>query len=383
MIKLMKKTFFDEENTKNKLAEFILKSEKLSMGEQCELFEKEFAKYQKRKFAVLVNSGSSANLALIQALINLGKLKKGDKIGFSAVTWSTNVMPIIQLGLEPIPIDISEKNLNVDVENLINLGENIKVLFLTNLLGFSGKIDKIKKFCEEKDILLLEDNCESLGSEVNGTKLGNFGFASTFSFFVGHHLSTIEGGMICTDDEELNDMLVMVRAHGWSRNLSEQKKSRLRDNFKVSAFYEKYTFYYPSFNVRPTEITGFLGLTQLKKIQEIHNIRKKNYEQYLSSYCKNKDFVKLDFSHMNFISNFAFPVICKNKNIFEKYLKKFKDVEIRPIVGGSMTEQPFFDGSKYACKNAKILHDVGFYIPNNPDLDDDEIKYICNILYGE
>lgn len=382
MIQLMKYAFFNEEETRKKLSKFILSNKRLSMGENCFNFEKKFSDYQGRNYSVFVNSGSSANLALIQALLNLGKIKKGDKVGFSSVTWSTNVMPLIQLGLDPIAIDVSKENLNVDIENLKSLKENIKVLFLTNLLGFSGKIDKIRDYCDEKNIILLEDNCESLGSVVNGKKLGNFGLASTFSFFVGHHLSTIEGGMICTDDKELYEMLLMVRAHGWTREVGKEKSESLKKDYLISEFYNKYTFYYLGFNIRPTEINGFLGLEQLDYIEELHKRRSKNFEIFQNAAKNNPDFLKLDLKHMDFISNFAYPIVCKNKQLFEKYLSKFVDVEVRPIVGGSMNEQPFFGGKKINCPNAKEIHTCGFYIPNNPDLTDKEIEFMSNIIRG-
>ncbi len=380
MIKLMKNTFFNEALTKKNLANFIVGSEKLSMGQKCFEFEEKFSKYQGRKYAVFVNNGSSANLGLIQSLINLGRLKKGDKVGFSSITWATNVMPLIQLGLEPIPIDVSEKNLNVDIVNIQNLKEDIKVLFLTNLLGFSGKIDKIKEFCEKKGIILLEDNCESLGSIVVGDKLGNFGLASTFSFFVGHHLSTIEGGMVCTDDFDLYNMLLMVRAHGWTRDVDEKTEEVLKKKYSINDFYNQYTFYYNAYNLRPTEINGFLGLEQMKYVEKIHEVRNNNFKKFENAIKNNDDFLKLDFSHMDFISNFAYPLICKNKTILEKYLEKFSNVEIRPIVGGSMVEQPFFGNKKYSCPIAKKIHELGFYIPNNPDLNKEEIDFMCNIL---
>ncbi|MFA5125916.1 MAG: aminotransferase class I/II-fold pyridoxal phosphate-dependent enzyme [archaeon] len=382
MIYLMKNTFFNEQETKKRLADFILTSRRLSMHEKCFEFERQFAKYQGRKYAVFVNSGSSANLALIQSLINLGRIKKGDKVGFSVLTWPTNVMPLIQLGLDPVPVDVSEKNLNVDIENLIGLKEEIKVLFLTNLLGFSGKINQIRDYCRKKGIILLEDNCEALGSVMSGEKLGNFGFASTFSFFVGHHLSTIEGGMVCTDDSELYNMLVMVRAHGWSRNVDKTKAKNMKEKFNISDFYNKYTFYYSAYNFRPMEINGFLGIEQLKYIEEIHKKRADNFNKYSGASKNNLDFEKMDFSHMDFISNFAYPVVCKTKDIFMKYVEKFKDVEIRPIVGGSMVEQPFFHRSKYSCPVAKRVHEFGFYLPNNPDLTAEEIEEICKILRG-
>ena len=170
MIKLIKSTFYKEKKTKKALTKFILSSEKLSIGKECRKFEENFRKYQGRKHCILVNSGSSANLALIQALLNLGKIKKGDYIGFSAVTWSTNVMPLIQLGFNAIPVDVELDTLNISVSTLENVVKKykLKMLFLTNLLGFCDEIDKVKQFCEENKILLIEDNCESLGTVYKG-----------------------------------------------------------------------------------------------------------------------------------------------------------------------------------------------------------------------
>ena len=364
-------------------------SKKLSIGKECLMFEKQFAHYQKRRNCVMVNSGSSANLALIQALLNFNKIKKGDCVGFSALTWATNVMPLIKLGLNPAPIDISEKNLNVNSKNILNVLEKIqlKAFFVTNLLGFCGDLEEIKEICNKKGILLLEDNCESLGSELKETKLGNFGLASTFSFFVGHHLSTIEGGMVCTDDEEIYEMLKMVRAHGWSRDLHTEKRNKLRTKHNVDEFFDLYTFYTLGFNIRPTEITGFLGLEQLNYIEDIVKKRKNNFEIFHKVAKENPAFLALDVSHMNSVSNFAYPLIFKNRESFEKYKKKFSEfVEIRPIVGGSMVEQPFFKkyaeekGIFYDCPVAKKIHEFGFYFPNNPDLTGEEINSIIELL---
>jgi CDP-6-deoxy-D-xylo-4-hexulose-3-dehydrase len=252
MIKLIKSSFYHEAETKQALTEFILSEDILSMNKECRKFEEAFAAKQERKYAVFVANGSVANLLLIQAMLNLGRLNKGDKVGFSALTWSTNVMPLIQLGLNPVAIDCNLETLNVSPENLDSRIKDIKALFLTNVLGFCDDIVQIKKMCDENDVILLEDNCESLGSKVNETLLGNFGVASTFSFFVGHHMSTIEGGMVCTDDEELHDYLVMARAHGWDRNLSPDKQQAFRAKAGVNDFYAKYTFYDIASNFRPT-----------------------------------------------------------------------------------------------------------------------------------
>ncbi len=392
MIRLMKSTFYKEEETKYKLAEFIKMSNKLSMGSECSKFEEKFSEHQGRKFAVFFNSGSSANLALVSSLFNMKKLKKSDKVGFSSVTWSTNVTPLIQLDLQPIPIDISLDNININSENLLDIlsKNDLKALFITNLFGFSGDIDEIKKICEKRNIILLEDNCESLGSRINNIKLGNFGLASTFSFFVGHHLSTIEGGMVCTDDEELSNMLKIVRSHGLARGLNEKVKNKLKEEWGISDFNELFTFYALGYNLRPTEIGGYLGMEQLKYVEEIYKIRNINFKILCSASKNNQELVCLDLSHMDFVSNFVYPVICKTVELAEKYRKNFieNDVEIRPIVGGDVIEQPFFKeyakskGLKFNCENAKKIAELGFYIPNNPELSETELGIMCKILGG-
>jgi CDP-6-deoxy-D-xylo-4-hexulose-3-dehydrase len=315
MINLIKSTFYKEAETKKKLSKFIEKTNWLSFGSECEKFERNFAKYQGCKYCVFVNSGSSANLALIQAMKNLSLIKRNDKVGFSSITWSTNTMPLIQMDLKPIPIDIELETLNISSKTLIKaLGKNkIKVLFITNLLGFCDDIDKIKKYCDAKDIILIEDNCESLGTVYKGKKLGNYGIASTFSFYVGHHMSTVEGGAICTNSEELAEMLRIVRAHGWDRNLSIKQQNGLRNKHKVnSTFYSRYTFYDLGYNLRPTETQGFIGNLQLKYIDEITKKRNKNFLKFASSIYSNKEkYFPIKYDHIDFLSNFAFPIICR------------------------------------------------------------------------
>jgi CDP-6-deoxy-D-xylo-4-hexulose-3-dehydrase len=248
MIKLVKSSFYNETKTKKALAKFILETDRLSMGEQCLEFERAFAVKQQRDFALFVSSGSAANLVLVQALINLGRLKIGDKVGFSALTWPTNVMPLIQLGLIPVPLDCDPKTLNVSPTILKKKAKDLQGLFITNVLGFADKIDEIKEICDKNGIIFFEDNCESLGSKVGKTLLGNFGVASTFSFFVGHHMSTIEGGMICTDDAELYQAMTMARAHGWDRNLNPPQQTELREEHDIDDFYARYTFYDLAYN---------------------------------------------------------------------------------------------------------------------------------------
>lgn len=389
MIKLIKSTFYREKETKKLLCDFINNTEKLSFGQECENFEKKFAKWQGRKHCIFVNSGSSANLAIVQTLLNLGKINKGDNIGFSALTWSTNVMPLIQLGLNAVPVDIELDTLNVSSEKLLStLKEtSIKMLFITNLLGFCDDIDEIKNICNRRKIILIEDNCESLGTVYKGQKLGNFGLASTFSFYVGHHMSTIEGGAVCTDNERLATMLRIVRAHGWDRNLSEKRQIKIRTKYKVnSTFYSRYTFYDLGYNLRPTEINGFLGNLQINYLDEIVKKRQENFFKIAISIYKRLDmYYPLRYQHIEFLSNFSIPVVCRSKQIRDALVEKCNDkVEIRPIVGGDMTRQPFFH--KYKEKiylknpNARLIHEQALYFGNNPELTSKEIAQVIKIF---
>lgn len=385
MIKLAKSSFYNEAETKRKLADFILSAGRLSMGKETERFETAFAKKQKRKFAVFVNSGSSANLALLQALLNMGTLKRGDRIGVSSVTWSTNIMPIIQLGMVPIAIDCALDTLNISPSTLEKKLTSLKALFLTNVLGFSDDIRTIATMCKNARILLLEDNCESLGSKTAGTLLGNFGLASTFSFFVGHHLSTIEGGMLVTDDRKLYFALRMVRAHGWDRQLPKQERRALRQRFSVDDFLANYTFYDLAFNIRPTDMQGFLGVEQLQYLSLMIKKREENFLRLQPLIAANQELHSIRTSHMDTVSNFAVPVIARTRRAYLKYRARFKksNVEIRPIIAGDITKQPFF--RKYVpqgtpCPNADYIHHHGFYFANNAELTPTELKTLSSLL---
>jgi CDP-6-deoxy-D-xylo-4-hexulose-3-dehydrase len=382
MIKLIKSTFYKEEKTKKELCKYILNSKQLSIGKECAEFEQKFSAWQGRKYGVMFNSGSSANLALIQVLINLGKIKEGDYVGFSAVTWATNIMPLITLKLNPVPIDIELNTLNISSRKIAEAYKKhkFKFLFITNVLGYSDDIDNIRKFCKKNGILLIEDNCESMGSEYKGEKLGNFGLASTFSFYVGHHLSTIEGGMVCTDDLEIDTMLRIVRSHGMDRHLSKDEQKRLRLEYKVDPFYGQYSFYDIGYNFRPTEINGFIGTNQLKYLNEMIKIRQKNYKQ-LEKIYNNSDFIKIETTGLSTISNFAFPLICKTKAIKEKYMTLAiqAEIEIRPIIAGSINKHAFYKkhvATKHNLPNADTVHELGFYFGNNPELTKKELKLI-------
>jgi CDP-6-deoxy-D-xylo-4-hexulose-3-dehydrase len=389
MIPLMKNAFLKEHETKLALADFIIKSDRLSMDEKCFEFERKFAEKQGRKHGILFNSGGSANLAMLQSLKNLGKLKDGDKVAFSALTWSTNTMPIIQMGLVPVPLDCELETLNVSsaaiLERIAQVPD-LKCIFLTNVLGFVSDFEEVKAVCDKNGIILIEDNCESLGTETNFTKAGNLGLGASFSFFVAHHMSTIEGGMITTDDDDFNEMLKIVRANGWDRNLTAAQQHKWRKKYNISSEFEaKYTFYDLGYNFRPTEITGFLGLFQLQFLDNNILKRQENYLRIEKTILENDDLIPLRHNHIKTLSTFAVPIICKTKELRERYIEQFSGagVEIRPMIAGNMTKQPFYAKyveAQYELPNTDIIHENGFYCGNYPELSETDLQTIESCL---
>ena len=384
----MKSAFLEEQTTKRELADFIMGARRLSMDVKCLEFERAFAEYQGCQEAVLFNSGGSANLAMLQALRNLGRLDAGARVGFSSLTWSTNTMPIIQLGMTPVALDVDPSTMNVMSQNLLQRLEEVELqaLFLTNVLGFAGDLDVIRDICNERGIILLEDNCESLGTELPSGRTGNFGVAGSFSFFVAHHMSTIEGGMACTSDAELAEMLRIVRANGWDRNLTSAQQFKWRKRFNVKNEFEaKYTFYDLGYNLRPTEITGFLGLVQMRYLTENIRQRQDNYLQLESVISENPDLLTLRRDHLTVLSSFALPVIAKTPELRDHYASQFAGagVEIRPLIAGNMQRQPFY--AKYVEQHFDVpgadqLHDCGFYCGNYPELTEVDLETLTSCL---
>lgn len=389
MIPLMKNAFLNEHETKKALAEFILQANRLSMDVECLKFERKFSEHQGRQESILFNSGGSANLAMLQALKNLGRLKDGDRIGFSALTWSTNTMPIIQMGMVPVALDCDINTLNVMSHHLEERLQQVdlQALFLTNVLGFTGDIDRVRSLCSERGIILIEDNCESLGTQLPEGKAGNFSVAASFSFFVAHHMSTIEGGMVCTDDTELAEMLRIVRANGWDRNLTALQQHKWRKRYEVhSEFQAKYTFYDLGFNLRPTEITGFLGQYQMQFLDANIQCRERNYLRLEKIMAANPDIVPLRHDHISTLSTFAVPVVCKTAELRDHYLARFAGagIEIRPMIAGNMQRQPFYEKyvqEKYDLPGTDFVHSNGFYCGNYPELSETDLETIGGCLY--
>jgi CDP-6-deoxy-D-xylo-4-hexulose-3-dehydrase len=363
-----------------KLISWLKTNPRLTKDKLTAEFEKKWSEWLGVKYSVFVNSGSSANLAAIYSLILSGKLKN-KKIVVPSVSWVTTVSPAIQLGLEPIMCECDIDNLGLDIEHLKEIIKNEKpsAIILVHVLGFPNHMDEIVSLCEENEILLIEDTCESIGSKYNNKILGTFGNLSTFSFYFGHHMSTIEGGMVSTNDEDLYHILLSIRSHGWDRDLPEEKQNYLRKKYNVDDFRSLYTFYYPGFNLRATDLQAFIGLGQLEKLDTIVTNRNKNYERYKNEIKNN--FWNISPPENSFVSNFSFPIITKNiKSLTEELIKN--NIECRPLICGSINEHPFWyeKYGKQNLPNSKLVHEFGIYIPNNHQMTDDEINKVIKIV---
>lgn len=354
---------------------------KLTKGDLTIQFEQKFSTYLNQKYSVYVNSGSSAILLLLSALKFNNKLKN-DKIVIPGLSWATDLSSPILLGLNPILCDVNIIDLSIDVNHLEQIfkTENPSVLLLVSVLGLVPNMNAIVNLCKQYDVILLEDACESLGSEYYNQKLGTFGLASTFSFYFGHHISTIEGGMISTNDEELYQTLIAMRSHGWGRDLPKEINQTLQKQYNISEFKNLYTFYYPGFNLRSTDLQAFIGLKQLNKLDDYINKRNKNFEIYNSKLSKYNQICFMSNDN-HFISNMAYPIINDNRNVIVEELVK-NHVEVRPLIAGDMSIQPMFIDRYKPIKlpMCNKIEKYGFYLPNHPQLTLDEINLITNII---
>lgn len=365
----------------NELIKWLRKNEQLTKGKLTVEFEKKWSQWLGKKRSIFVNSGSSANLLMISALMQ-SKRMKNIKIIVSSVSWATTVAPIIQLGLEPILCDADKETLGVDIVHLKKLIQEHKpsVLMIVHALGIPNKMNEILELCNKNGIILLEDSCECVGSTYNGIKMGNFGLMSSFSTYYGHHFSTIEGGLISCDDEEIYNILLSLRSHGWDRDLDSDIRKNLREQYSIDEFRALYTFYYPGFNLRSTDLQAKIGLLQLDKLDASIEKRISNFKLY-DRLIKN-DYWKINPPQNMEISNFAYPIIHPNINLIVKNLQD-NNIACRPLICGSIGRQPFFTnlyGEQRGLDFANIVHDFGLYVPNNPDLTEKNIMMISKII---
>ena len=372
---------FLDTKTVNDLCYFIKSNNRLTQFTKVRNFEKNFSKWNGSKFSIFVNSGSSANLIMVQSCKEIYKWKNNDEIIVPSVTWPTTVTPVSQSGLEPIFVDVNLKDFSFDYDDLKKkITNKTKAIFVAHLIGFPANIKKIKRIIGKKKIVLLEDCCESQGAKINQKKVGNFGIAGSFSFYWGHHMSTIEGGMICTNDEKFYNLCLLKRSHGLARELPLKKQNFYKRKYSKNNF--KFLFLTDGFNLRSTEINAFLGLKMLKKINSWIKIRNNNYENFINIIKKYKNKFKL-LKNQKDISSFVLPFLMVNKidKIKLENLLNTHGIETRPFIAGNLLRQPFL--SRYSNKNflnADIIEHNAFYIGNNQFVNKKRINKLEMIL---
>ena len=357
----------------------------LTQSTQVREFEREWAEWVGVKYCVYVNSGASANLLTITAL----KYLYGEgEIVLPPLTWVSDIASVIQNDLKPVFVDINPKTLCMDDARIISaLSDRTRAVFITHVQGFNGLTDRLINVLEDRNIPLIEDVCESHGATFKGRKLGSFGLISNFSFYYAHHMSTIDGGMVCTDDKKVYEMIRMLRSHGMVREgENDATKQEFIDRYPDLS--PDFIFAYPAYNVRNTEIGAVLGRNQLKRLDANNEIRKNNFKLFLTNLDSAK--YRIDFA-LEGSCNYAFNLVIKTpdpdfRDKVEQLLTK-AGVEFRrgSSGGGNQLRQPYLRGimpekeyEKYP--EVEHIHFYGYYIGNYPDLEDEKILLLCDML---
>ena len=368
---------------KKALTDFInTPNQRFTNGPKVKEFEKAWSEYVGCDFSIFVNSGASANYIMASIM----KEEKGvGEVIVSPLGWVSDVSPLVNLGFTPVFVDVSMENMSITLDNIkAAVTDKTVGVSLVHVLGFAAVTDEMKKFCDDNDLFFIEDCCESHGATYKGTKVGNFGDVSNFSFYFGHHITTIEGGMVCTNDERLYDYAKLFRSHGMTREASVQ----LQEQYERSRpdLNPLFTFAVPGYNMRNQELNAVLGLEQLKRLNYNCDKRRDNFKSWVDSLNSDKFFI--DF-HQNGNSNFALPLVLKEKDLelFEKccILLEEQNVEYRvgTAGGGNQARQPYLDKYNFIAhdlSNVDHIHDFGLYIGNHPELVDEDIVNLCKEL---
>ena len=368
-----------------KVKNFLRRSNIFTQSKNVSLFEKRWSKWLGVKYSVFVNSGSSANLITMNILkIIKGK---GDVI-VPSFTWVSDISSVLQNNLNPVFVDINPKNLCMSEDDIMRkVNKKTIAVFLSHMQGFNGLSNKLLSFLKRKKIMLIEDVCESHGATFKNKKLGSYGKISNFSYYYAHHMSTIEGGMVCTNDKKIYHLARMLRSHGMAREIGDRKveKKIIRQNPQLSP---QFIFVQPGYNLRNTEIGAVIGLNQLKKLDKNNKNRIRNFRFFLNNLNKNK--YRTDFD-LKGNCNYSFPVILKKASINQwntlANTLKNNNIEYRKgnAGGGNQLRQPYLKQIKkrYNIKNFKEVDHIHFfscYIGNYPTLSTKKIMKICSIL---
>ncbi len=360
-------------------AEFLTSGRRLTKGDETLCFEKEFSDVVGAKYSVFVNSGSSANLLAVAALKESDRLRNNIAV-CPAISWVTTVTPLMHLGFDVILCDSDSSSLGVDPDELETIFKKSQpsLLVLVHVLGHPNDMGRITALCEEYGVLIVEDSCEALGTVTSSNRwLGTIGVAGTFSFYYGHHISTIEGGMVVTDDYELWQLMLSMRSHGWSRDLAPDYQQNLASLYEIDEFRNLYTFYAPGFNFRSTDFQAFIGRLQLSRLPEIVNVREQNFDIYADGL---PSFWHQDTSQ-RVLSSFAFGTAVENRTDVAKALLR-EGVESRPLVCGNIGRHPFW-AKRHQTPTlpvADFIHDYGIYLPNHASLTREQISVVVDVM---
>jgi CDP-6-deoxy-D-xylo-4-hexulose-3-dehydrase len=362
-----------------------LLSTQVTMGEKVDSFESDWANYVGTSRAHMVNSGSSANLLALKAIEGT-IIAPGDEVIVPAVAWSTSLFPILDVGATPVLVDVERDSYTIDVDAFRDaITENTSAVVLVHLLGNPCNMEPLLEICEEHDISIIEDCCEAHGAEYKGQPVGSFGDLGTFSFFFSHHISTIEGGMVVTDDTELSKRVRMARAHGWVRELDDPA-AHAEAHPDID---QRFLFKSTGYNLRPTEIQGAFGHHQLPKLDEFVEKRRANGAYLNERFSAYDDYFQLFEERENTrCSWFAYPFQLRKSAPFT--IDEFQDfledhnIETRPILAGNLARQPALDTIDYnvagSLGNAEYIHENGLFIGNHHRLTDEKLAYIADTV---
>lgn len=350
----------------------VIKSNRFSMGQEVARFESAVCDYFGSRYSVMVNSGSSANLVMLTAakILRNHKWPDAPEIIVPAVSWSTTFTPLYYLGIRPVFVDINPKTLCIDPESVKRvISDKTVAIFAVNILGQPSELEVLSQMAAEYDLDLLEDNCESLGATLHGKFTGTFGLASSHSSFYSHHISTMEGGWIQTDNKEFSDICKSLRAHGWIREIDQHSKFAISTG---SEFQDKFHFVLPGLNFRPLEFEGAIGIEQLKKLSEMLRMRKENAALFVSLFS-NLEYLRIQ-EGIGQSSWFAFSIVLtgylKGKRSLLVDELTTNGIECRPIIAGNFTKQPvmkFLDADvPFELRESNSIHEDGFYVGNHP-----------------
>ncbi len=360
----------------------------LTQSKIVEKFEKAWSKWLNVKYSTFVNSGSSANFISISLLKILNKKSKKNEIILPTLTWVSDINAVLMNGFKPVFVDVNLENLSMNIDQVLKkINKKTLAVFITHAQGFNGLNDKLLTTLKRKKIDLIEDVCESHGATFRKKKLGSFGLISNFSFYYAHHMTTIEGGMICTNSKKIFELSKILRSHGMVREAKNKIFERKMQK-KYKDLSPKFIFLHPTLNFRNTEIGAALGLSQLKSLNKNNTKRKNNFLYFLKKLDNTKYWTNFD---LNGSSNYAFPIILKTNNLkkrdyFEKVLLKNK-IEFRRgnAGGGNQLRQPYLKNfikirNFRKFKNVEKIHFFGYYIGNYPELKQNKISKIVKIL---